>query len=404
MDLNIFQTATDKIRGMFGRANSAKARVADVAKNEYANVQAVKEKVEEKKKFLTERVDSVYTQTTNKGNQKDVLAKVSEDLIDIESNIPSGGSVIKSYEKGKHEHIGIVTNFSECTRTIPKGEFRPSSVRIDGKGSYTVQTAVPYTEAVENSRFPCGDYTISVGNQYNLDVGAGGININTFGNRTDGVKGRYIVSTKEFNLGASDNINIRGGSNISLISRGSFNLSAPSQVVVDTNLGVTKNAIINGCAFIDGEIYLNHITCPAEVQFTGGGIGSFAQLMPSGGSRGEMMIGYADVSTIMMALIASKVDTHGDAHNYSPELGSEPMYVPVFTLPSGNMALSSKLGHRNGSNPENSIFVYPHEHPFNNIPISFTKGNGSMRERANVLNSGNVGVAGKIQHGFKVPS
>jgi hypothetical protein len=182
-----------------------------------------------------------------------------------------------------------------------------------------------------------------------------------------------------------------------------MNLECPNQVVVNSNLGVSKNTIINGCAFIDGEVYLNHITCPAEVQYTGGGIGSFGQFMTTAGVNGDLkggsgttVIAYADVSYIKSLYNSIQA-------NKSPWTG--PDKVPVLVLSDGGTNLASSAG--NGgtySNPEYSIYVLPHEHPFNNIPLTFTTGNEQMRARASVLNSGVIGTASPIQHGYKTPT
>lgn len=344
--------------------------------------------------------DIINTQIFDKSNQEEVLNQVAEDLIDIEMQIPAGGMHFSTYEKGKIENIGIITNFTDPIRVEKQGEFRPSAIGIDSKGSYVINAAVPYTEAVENTRFPCGDYTLTVGNQYNLNIGAGGGTISTLGNLKIGSNARTIITSKEeLNISSAGNINVKSSTNISLESIGTFNLIAENQVVVDSNLGVSKNAIINGCAFIDGETYVNHITCPAEVQYTGGGIGSFAQLMPSGGATGNNMIGYADVSFIRKLLMTPVVDTKGGIHYYSWFLAPE--YVPVFALPSDNIPLASSIGNNVGKNPEYSIFVYPHEHPFNNIPLTFTDGNGGLRDKATILNQGDLGLASNIENGYK---
>lgn len=347
--------------------------------------------------------DVKNTQKFDKSNQGEILTKVCENLIPIESNIKAGGNQIISYEKDKHESIGSVINTFPSLRKDTKGEFRPKSVNIEGKGSFVKNETVPYTEEVENTKFPCGSYSINVGNKYDVSVGAGGASIATAGNMRLGSGGRSIISaSEEMNVASEGNVNIRSGNNISLKSD-SMNLECPNQVVVNSNLGVSKNAVINGCAFIDGEVYVNHITCPAEVQYTGGGIGSFGQLMtgagPTGtdkGGGGTAVIGYADVSyikTLYNSIQAPKARWSGSDK------------VPVLILPETGAPLESNAG--NGGvkmNPEYSVFIYPHEHPFNNIPLSFTTGNEEMRARASVLNSGNIGVASPIQHGYKTPT
>lgn len=352
----------------------------------------------------SEKVHILKTQKQSKSNQKEVLTKVAEDLIPIESSIKAGGNQIISYEKDKHETIGAVVNTFPCIRKDDSGEFRPKTISIEGKGSFVNHSAVSYTEEVENSRFPCGTYSINVANKYDLSVGAGGANISTGGNMRLGSKGRTLISaTEEMNIASGNgNVNIRAGHNV-FLKGDSLTLETPNQVVVNSNLGVAKNAIINGCAFVDGELYVNHITCPAEVQYTGGGIGSFGQLMtgtgPNGtdkGAGGTSIIGYADVSYIKKLY---------NSINASKSSWSGPDKVPVLVLSDGGTELASSAG--NGgvkSNPEYSVFLYPHTHPFNNIPLSFTTGNEEMRARASILNSGNIGVAAPIQHGYKTPT
>jgi hypothetical protein len=347
------------------------------------------------------------TQKIDKGNQKEVLTKVAEDLIPIESNIKAGGNQIISYEKDKHEHIGSATNLFPAIRKDVQGEFRPKAVTIEDKGSYVRNEPVPYTEEVENSRFPCGTYSLNVGNKYDLSVGAGGVNISTAGNARIGSNARLnVVAVEELNVSSGNgNINLRANSNISLKSD-SMNLECPDQVVVNCNLGVARNAIINGCAFVDGEVYLHHVTCPVEVQYTGGGIGAFGQFTvasgPNGtekGASGTSIIGYADVSYIKTLLETILADSDGDNHKYT---WVGPDKIPVLTLPEKGEDLNSTVG--NGGikpNPTYSIFVYPHQHPFNNIPITFTDGNESLREAASVLNSGELGLASGIEHGYK---
>lgn len=344
--------------------------------------------------------DVTNTQQFDKSNQADVLKKVQENLLPIEESIKAGGTQQITYEKHKQEHVGSVVNTFPATRTDVKGEFRPKSVDIEGKGSFVKNEPVPYIEAVENTRFPCGTYSLNVGNNYDLSVGAGGIGMATAGNTKIGAKGRTdISSVEEIYMSSNGNVNIAAGSNVSLFGD-SMNLECPNQVVVNSNLGVAKNAIINGCAFVDGELYVNHITCPAEVQYTGGGIGAFGQLMTSSGptgtdkgGAGTTVIAWADVSYIR--------DLYNSI-NATKTSWSRPAKVPVLVLEKGGTDLASSIGNDGvRPNPTYSIFVYPHQHPFNNVPISFTDGNESMRGIASSLNSGAMGVAKGIEHGYK---
>jgi len=345
--------------------------------------------------------DVINTQKFDKSNQGEVLIKVAEDLIPIESNIKAGGNQIISYEKDKHESIGAVINTFAPIRKDVLGEFRPKAVTIEGKGSFVKNETVPYTEEVENTRFPCGTYSLNVANKYDVSVGAGGMNISSIGNTKIGSNARMnIVAGEEINMSSGNgNINLRADHNISIKSD-SMNLECPNQVVVNCNLGVSKNAIINGCAFVDGEVYLHHVTCPAEVQYTGGGIGAFGQLMtgagPTGsqkGGGGTTIIAYADVSyikTLYNSIVALKLPW------------VLPDKIPVLVLSEVGTPVASTAGNAGAPvNPTYSVYVYPHQHPFNNIPITFTDGNESLRAAASKLNSGELGLASKIEHGYK---
>ena len=356
------------------------------------------------------KVHVLNVQKQSKANHQEVLTKVAEDLISTESSIKAGGNQLITYEKDKHESIGSVLNTFPCIRKDASGEFRPKTISVEGKGSFVNYAPVSYTEEVENSRFPCGTYSLNVNNKYDLSVGAGGANISTAGNMRLGSKGRTLISSaEEINVSSGNgNVNIRAGHNVS-IKGDSLTLETPNQVVVNANLGVAKNAIINGCAFVDGELFVNHITCPAEVQYTGGGIGSFGQLMVGAGADGSQkgnggggaIIAYADVSYIKKLLTTVLKDSRGDGHAYD---WSMPDKIPVMVLPDSSIGLASTAGNLVASNPEYSVFMYPHQHPFNNIPLSFTTGNEEMRARASILNSGNIGVAAPIQHGYKTPT
>ena len=354
--------------------------------------------------------DVKITQPFDKSNQQDVLLKVSEDLLPIEEAIAAGGQQHTVYEKNRYEHVGIATNLFPPIRVQSNGKFKPSSVDIEGKGSFPKHTTTSYTEEVENTRFPCGTYSVMVGSRYDLSVGAGGIGIATGGNLKIGSGGRSNFSAKhEVNISSGEgNVDIKAGKNISL-EGASLTLKTPNQIMIDGNLGVGKNAVINGCAFVDGELYINHVTCPAEVQYTGGGMGSFGQLMSTAGvngnetsSTGGAIIGYADVSYIRRLFQSIR------ACNILTCIAKEewvmPDKVPVMVCPEGGVSVASNSNPTRITNPQYSVFVYPHQHPFNNIPCTFTTGNETMRKKAEFLNnSGKVGTAGKIQHGYKHP-
>jgi hypothetical protein len=349
-----------------------------------------------------------------KSDQADILKEVSNSQIDTEQNIPMGGTHIISYEKDKQEHIGVLLNKSTPVRVDSAGEHRPQAVNIQSEGSYTQFSTVPYTEEVNNQNFPCGTYETTIANKYGVNVGAGGIEIRTIGNSKFIASARStIIGTEELNFSSDGNINMKSNANITIESTKTLTLRTPDQVVVDCNLGVSGNTIINGSTMIDGELYINHVTCPSEIQYTGGGIGSFGQMMPN------LCVGYANASSIYRALdmlLETVFDTN------MRELGYSYSDIPVNSFPSQKGVFKSMSIARASSgvpqsatnivsgttqkskSPEYSIFVYSHEHPFYNIPFTNKVSNQTMRNDASVLNSGELGKASPIKNGFKIPT
>jgi hypothetical protein len=349
-----------------------------------------------------------------KSDQADVLKEVSNSQIDIEQNIPMGGTHIIAYEKDKQEHIGVLLNKSTPIRVDSAGEYRPQAVNIQSEGTFVQNNTVPYTEEVNNQNFPCGTYECTVANKYGLNVGAGGLEIRTLGNSKFITSARCtIVGTEELNVSSDGNINIKSNANITIESTKTMTLRTPDQVVVDCNLGVSGNTIINGSTMIDGELYINHVTCPSEIQYTGGGIGSFGQMMPN------LCVGYANASSIYRALDRL---LNAVFNSSMEEMGYLYSDIPVNSFPSQkgqfkNMSIAQASAGvtqsatnivsgqtQTSQSPEYSIFVYSHEHPFYNIPFTNKTSNQTMRNDASVLNSGQLGKASPIKHGFKIPT
>ncbi len=345
--------------------------------------------------------DVKITQPGDRSNQANVLKKVAEDVLEVEMQMPAGGNQIINWEKNRVETVGLYTNLTPPTRKHTAA-FRPKAVQIDGSGSFTKHEPVQYVEEIENSRFPCGTYSLNVGNKYTVDVGSGGVAIKTAGNMKINSDGRGVISaTDELYMSSQGNINLASSDNISIVGN-SLKLQGSNQVYIDSNLGVKSNLLVNGGAFVDGEVFLNHISCPAEIQYTGGGIGSYGQFMVNAGANGEVkgaggsaVIAWADVSYIK------------DLYN---SIGAPkapwtlPDKIPVLVLSDGGTNLASTAG--NGgvqSNPSYSVFVYPHEHPFNNIPLTFTTSNQKTRNMAAKMNSGGPINASPISHGYKTP-
>jgi hypothetical protein len=99
-------------------------------------------------------------------------------------------------------------------------------------------------------------------------VGSGGIDIKTTGPVNLG--GTIMaLAGKQVNIASSDDMNIDGGTNLSVIaSIMTLRTRNRDQIVIDDNLGISKNLIIGGGSYTEGEAYVQHITAPVEYQLS----------------------------------------------------------------------------------------------------------------------------------------
>ena len=114
---------------------------------------------------------------------------------------------------------------------------------------------------------PGGTSTLNVANRYNVIVGAGGLNLKSYG-PTNVVGTITNVTGEQVNVGSSNEVNIDG--KVVNISADILRLrnKRQRQILVDGSLGVSKNVLIGGGMLVEGETYLQHVTAPREYQLT----------------------------------------------------------------------------------------------------------------------------------------
>jgi len=133
-------------------------------------------------------------------------------------------------------------------------------VYVDGEGT-------PLVEYVHVQDLPGGTSTLNVSNRYNVIVGAGGLNLKSYG-PTNVVGSITNVTGEQVNVGSSNEVNIYG--KVVNISADILRLrnKRQRQVLVEGSLGVSKNVLIGGGVLVEGETYLQHVTAPREYQLT----------------------------------------------------------------------------------------------------------------------------------------
>jgi hypothetical protein len=305
--------------------------------------------VEENKKSYGE-YESLY---------KDNITKLAA----IEEKMGLGGNHIIDVTKNKIETIGLVMNDFGSIRLDTIGKIYNDAVFVDDIGVYEHQKESPLFEYVHVDDLPGGTYTLNVANRYNVQVGAGGLSLKSYG-RAD-ISGTITnVGGQQVNISSENEVNINGGERLTLEANiVSIKNKQSGQVLIDSNFGVNGNAIIRGGLHVDGELSVNHITAPTEFQET-----ELTQLF------GKLLSGLS-----FTAKLGGFPDSNGDVM-----VGAE-----------GTVTLIGD------SNP-NLVQMYDHSHHFRNIPLTLTGNNSQMRIIAKANNAIEINAASPVVNEKKI--
>ncbi len=190
------------------------------------------------------------------------------DLFPLQRLLGNGGNEIVSIHGNKTETIGQVFNDFEGWRKDPTGKIRVAGVAVDHLGTYEYMKPAPIVESVDVDHLPGGDLHITASNQYRLLVGGGGVQIKTMGN-IDMYAGIVSIAGEQLTLSSKGEVLVNGKERTSLQGkRISINPDDYAQAVVNGGLGVTRQLIVNGATYVEGELYVHHITAPLEYQTT----------------------------------------------------------------------------------------------------------------------------------------
>ena len=283
---------------------------------------------------------------------------VINDLIDIEKSLGMGGSEVISIAKHKTETIGLVMNDFGNIRIDDIGKLYKSHLSILKEGVVNDRTTSPLIEYVHTDDLPGGSYTLNVCNRWNVQVGAGGISMKSYGPVDIG--GTIVnMGGEQVNIGSENEVNIDGGRRVSIVGDIlTLRQREKKQVLVDSNLGVTQNVIIGGGLHVDGELSLQHVSAPVEIQET-----EESEIWGKSEWNDEpphkLIIGYLDDG------------------GYDPSNGKYWNPTPVYCR------LSPKDSKPYGilyEADENSTRLYPHSHHFKNLPLHLYKKNSSVRD------------------------
>jgi len=270
----------------------------------------------------------------------DKLKKLQKDkLNEIEQKIGNGGDTIEFIKRNKFETVGGAVNDFPSIRIDPYGRSQPIEVAVGEKTTYTNVDFVPTVEDVNSDlNFPGGDYTLNVGNKYNVIVGAGGVQIKTSGSVEIGGTSVKVAANK-INLMASAGMHLTSETLVELQSDKSISLRSKRQIYIEPGLGVKSNLVVGGGTYVEGELYVNHITAPVEIQQTED------------------------------TLLKGRFNCRCDRVLAIGECNVGGTWYKVYAYGEGEKA-------------EDLIFNYPHSHHFKNIPLRTMSSNEDVRVRA----------------------
>lgn len=313
--------------------------------------------------------------------RKELIKQLTEailpQLTEIEKNMGIGGSEIIQITKHKVETIGMAVNDFGSIRYDAVGKMLSSELLVDDLGTYVNYEPSPLIEYTHVQDLPGGDYTLSIGNRWNVLVGSGGINLKTLGS--------FNMTGTIMNM-AGEQVNISSGNEININSK-TINISAEilrlrntrqKQILIENSLGVNNNLVVGGALSVEGEVFLQHVTAPTEYQVTNP-TKAYGSTLP-----GIPMPVAIDIPLIDTGLFVNV------------SLGGKSGSFPV-------VGFIKTVGTVTNIEPvPNNVIVADHTHIFKNIPLTLYDKNIEVRQDAKEINNNDSRViASPRYHGPK---
>lgn len=190
------------------------------------------------------------------------MIEVIPQLAKIEAQMGLGGSEILEITKHKIETIGTVMNDWGAIRIDPKGKMEPAYINVHPGSSLTIRKPSPLIEQVQVDDLPGGTYTLNVSNRLSMLVGAGGINMKSYG--VVNISGAMTnIAGEQVNIGSANEVNIDGGQRLSLVGDiVHIKQRNNEQILLDSSVGVVGNLIVKGGIYVEGKLAAHEVISP----------------------------------------------------------------------------------------------------------------------------------------------
>jgi hypothetical protein len=332
-----------------------------------------------------------FPKETRKEEIGNLYLNSAQEFFEAENELGNGGSITMNVTKDVFLSIGCASNDLDSIRVNPQGSAHDIGIKLDGgKGLYPSQVVGSVVEKVHVDKFPGGQFTIDAQNGINLLGGSGGIDFSSTGSMS--IHGTIAeITGEQVNISSKSGMNIATEDVLSIKSP-NIAIQADNQVFVKPNLAVEGNIVCSGGIMSQGELFVQHITAPMSLQET-----EFQSEL-YGRAYGEkpMIMGFIRLNEAIDCKI--KVSGLGLTAGGTPVTGEDldctvtiNATVPIYTTDSGQKA------------EDGSIYVYPHQHLFRNLPLTLTTTYEAMRASASGIDGGSPIASKKIENGLTCP-
>jgi len=256
-------TLRDKFETVNGHSNSFTGRDSDniIQGNHYLKVGIFNTEAIEAWSALMNEITTAGT--TSVSAIESLISDTTDAMADEEKQLGFGGNSFEFITKHKTVSVGLGINEAPA---IYANNANPYVLTTGISPGAKETTTFATVEQLYVPDMPGGNYDIFANNRFSVKSGAGGTTIQSLGSVK--ISGAITdVRGRQINVGGPE-VNIGGGT-VSITGDVVYlKNKSGGQVLVDSNLGVSNNVVIGGGLYANGEVYVNHITAPYELQVT----------------------------------------------------------------------------------------------------------------------------------------
>lgn len=325
--------------------------------------------------------------------EKEKIKQMYEDaggeLASIDEALGDGGNHMIEVTRNMVINVGGALNTMSDVRVDKKGKKVTTGITVGEERTYQTQGESPLFEKVHVDNLKGGQFTVIAGNGANFVVGSRGLNFDCFGSTK--ISGSCVkIGGSQVIISSKNEVSISSECRLALEGKALSMKSGSGQVMMENNMGVTGNMIVGGGAHIEGELCVNHVTAPMELQLTE------PAPMLQGEVNGEkrLKLGFLPEGQEVEFVLVQDVGVNIGLSKV--EMGQVFKLVPKKDAAIWTQGQSEKPD-------KGTLFIYPHNHVFRNLPLTLVGSNKDVRAAGTQMNDMKPVPPGKPQNGKKGP-